>query len=195
MSKVIALTGGIGSGKTYVANIFKDLAGIPCFYSDYEAKKIMNNDDSVKSEIISIFGPNSYINNNINIEFLRKEIFNSQNKLEKINMLVHNKVKIKFKEWLNLQSSNYVLKETAILFEHNYDNDVDLSLLVTAPIKVRIERIIKRDNIPLKEIEKIIAKQWDDKKKIVLCDYFFENIIKSNTIKKVKSLIKVFSLI
>ena len=83
MSKVIALTGGIGSGKTYVANLFKDLAGIPCFYSDHEAKKIMNNDDSVKSEIISIFGPNSYINNNINIEFLRKEIFNSQNKLEK----------------------------------------------------------------------------------------------------------------
>ncbi len=195
MSKVIGLTGGIGSGKTYVANIFNEFGGIPCFNSDLEARKIMNENHFVKKEIISIFGPNSYINNNLNVEFLRKEIFNSQNKLSKINSLVHNQVKIRFKDWLNLQSSNYVLKETAILFEHNYENDLDLSLLVIAPIEVRIDRIIKRDNISLKEIEKIISNQWNDKKKLVLCDYFIENVIKSNTIKKVKTLIKFFSAI
>ncbi len=195
MSKVIGLTGGIGSGKTYVAKLFNDIAGIPCFNSDLEARKIMKDNDFIKREIISIFGPNSYINNNINVEFLRKKIFNSQNKLKKINSLVHHQVKIRFKDWLDLQNSNYVLKETAILFEHNYQNDLDLSLLVIAPIKVRIDRIIKRDKISLKEIEKIISNQWNDKKKLVFCDYFIENLIKSNTIKKVKTLIKVFSAI
>ena len=195
MSKVIALTGGIGSGKTYVASIFEKLAHIPCFYSDLEAKKIMNGNNHIKEEIISILGPESYINNKLNSEFLRNIIFYSQQKLEKINILVHDQVKINFKKWLNLQSSKYVLKETAILFEHNYDVDVDLSILVIAPLRNRIKRIIKRDNVSQKLIEKIIANQWDDKKKIHLSDYFIENKIKSNTIKKVKTFIEVFSII
>jgi dephospho-CoA kinase len=195
MSKVIALTGGIGSGKTYVASIFEKLANIPCFYSDLEAKKIMNGNNYVKEEIISILGPESYINNKLNSEFLRNMIFYSQQKLEKINILVHDQVKINFKKWLDLQSSKYVLKETAILFEHKYDVDVDLSILVIAPLQNRIERIIKRDNVSQNQIEKIIANQWDDKKKLHLSDYFIENKRKSNTIKKVKTFIDVFSII
>tara|TARA_B100001250_G_C19671726_1_gene731790 strand:+ start:222 stop:809 length:588 start_codon:yes stop_codon:yes gene_type:complete len=195
MSKVIALTGGIGSGKTYVASIFNKLASIPCFYSDLEAKKIMNENNVVKKEIISMLGTESYIDNKLNVKFLRNKIFYSQNQLKKINELVHNQVKINFKKWLNLQSSKYILKETAILFEHKYDVDVDLSILVIAPTKVRIERIIKRDNIPQKKIKKIITNQWEDKKKLHLSDYFIENLSKSNTIKKVKTLIEVFSII
>ena len=195
MTKVIALTGGIGSGKTYVASIFDNLGSIPCFCSDLEAKKIMNDDNQVKKEVISILGPESYVNNNLNHQFLRDQIFYSQNKLKKINELVHNKVKIKFKKWLDNQDSKYVLKETAILFEHNYDRDVDLSILIIAPIKLRIERIIKRDNISQNKIEKIISNQWDDKKKLHLSDYFIENINKSNTVKKVEALIEVFSVI
>jgi len=195
MTKVIALTGGIGSGKTYVASIFDNLGSIPCFCSDLEAKKIMNDDNQVKKEVISILGPESYVNNNLNHQFLRDQIFYSQNKLKKINELVHNKVKTNFKEWLNNQVSKYVLKETAILFEHNYDRDVDLSILIIAPIKLRIERIIKRDNISQNKIEKIISNQWDDKKKLHLSDYFIENINKSKTIKKVEALIEVFSVI
>ena len=195
MTKVIALTGGIGSGKTYVASIFDNLGSIPCFCSDLEAKKIMNDDNQVKKEVISILGPESYVNNNLNHQFLRDQIFYSQNKLKKINELVHNKVKTNFKKWLNNQVSKYVLKETAILFEHNYDRDVDLSILIIAPIKLRIERIIKRDNISQNKIEKIISNQWDDKKKLHLSDYFIENINKSKTIKKVEALIEVFSVI
>ena len=195
MSKVIALTGGIGSGKTYVASIFYKLGAIPCFYSDSEAKKIMNDDNLVKNEIVSILGPKSYVNNKLNTEFLRSKIFNSENKLKKINEVVHNQVKINFKKWLGLQSSKYVLKETAILFEHNYDIDVDVSVLVIAPLKVRIERIIKRDNISKNKIEKIISNQWDDKKKLHRSDYFIENLNKSNTVKKVETLIEVFSVI
>tara|TARA_B100000963_G_C22454904_1_gene592889 strand:- start:86 stop:673 length:588 start_codon:yes stop_codon:yes gene_type:complete len=195
MSKVIALTGGIGSGKTFVASIFQKLAGIPCFSSDLEAKKIMNENDYIKEEIISLLGPESFINNKLNSQFIRNKIFNSQNKLKLINDLVHKQVRINFKKWLRLQNSKYVLKETAILFEHNYHLDVGLSILVTAPIKIRIERIIKRDNVSRKKIEKIIEKQWDDKKKIHLSDYFIENISKVKTIKKVQDLIEVFSVI
>ena len=195
MSKVIALTGGIGSGKTFVASIFQKLAGIPCFSSDLEAKKIMNENNYIQEEIISLLGPESFVNNKLNSQFIRNKIFNSQNKLKLINDLVHKQVRINFKKWLRLQNSKYVLKETAILFEHNYHLDVGLSILVTAPIKIRIERIIKRDNVSRKKIEKIIENQWDDKKKINLSDYFIENISKVKTIKKVQDLIEVFSVI
>ena len=193
MSKVIALTGGIGSGKTYVASIFHKLAGIPCFYSDLEAKKIMNEDGSIKKEIVSILGPESFINNKLNSEFLRNKIFSSQYKLKLINDLVHEEVRSNFQKWLSLQTSKYILKESAILFEHKYHLDVDLSLLVVAPINIRIERIIKRDSISEKQIEKIVENQWDDRKKLHLSDYFIENLNKIHTEKKVKELIKVFS--
>ena len=195
MSKVIALTGGIGSGKTFVASIFQKLADIPCFSSDLEAKKIMNENDYIKEEIISLLGPESFVNNKLNSQFIRNKIFNSQNKLKLINDLVHKQVRINFKKWLREQNSKYVLKETAILFEHNYHLDVGLSILVTAPIKIRIERIIKRDNVSRKKIEKIIENQWNDEKKIHLSDYFIENISKVKTIKKVQDLIEVFSVI
>ena len=193
MSKVIALTGGIGSGKTYVASIFHKLAGIPCFYSDLEAKKIMNENGCIKKEIVSILGPESFINNKLNSEFLRNKIFSSQYKLKLINDLVHEEVRSNFQKWLSLQTSKYILKESAILFEHKYHLDVDLSLLVIAPINIRIERIVKRDSISEKQIEKIVENQWDDRKKLHLSDYFIENLNKIHTVKKVKELIKVFS--
>lgn len=193
MPKVIALTGGIGSGKTFVSSIFNKLNKVPCFYSDFEAKKIMNENQLIKKQIISILGPESYIGDKLNNEYLRKKIFYSQNKLNMINKLVHNQIKINFRKWLSNQNSKYVLKETAILFEHNFQFEVDLTLLVTAPLKVRIERIIKRDNISKKTIEKIIENQWADNKKIHLSDFFIENLNKSNTIKKVKNLIDIFS--
>ena len=193
MPKVIALTGGIGSGKTFVSSIFNKLNKVPCFYSDFEAKKIMNENQLIKKQIISILGPESYIGDKLNNEYLRKKIFYSQNKLNMMNKLVHNQVKINFRKWLSNQNSKYVLKETAILFEHNFQFEVDLTLLVTAPRKVRIERIIKRDNISKKTIEKIIENQWADNKKIHLSDFFIENLNKSNTIKKVKNLVDIFS--
>jgi len=193
MPKVIALTGGIGSGKTFVSSIFNKLNKVPCFYSDFEAKKIMNENQLIKKQIISILGPESYIGDKLNNEYLRKKIFYSQNKLNMMNKLVHNQVKINFRKWLSNQNSKYVLKETAILFEHNFQFEVDLTLLVTAPLKVRIERIIKRDNISKKTIEKIIENQWADNKKIHLSDFFIENLNKSNTIKKVKNLVDIFS--
>ena len=192
MPKVIALTGGIGSGKTFVSSIFNKLNKVPCFYSDFEAKKIMNENQLIKKQIISILGPESYIGDKLNNEYLRKKIFYSQNKLNMMNKLVHNQVKINFRKWLSNQNSKYVLKETAILFEHNFQYEVDLTLLVTAPLKVRIERIIKRDNISKKTIEKIIENQWADNKKIHLSDFFIENLNKSNTIKKVKNLVDIF---
>ena len=193
MPKVIALTGGIGSGKTFVSSIVNKLNKVPCFYSDFEAKKIMNENQLIKKQIISILGPESYIGDKLNNEYLRKKIFYSQNKLNMMNKLVHNQVKINFRKWLSNQNSKYVLKETAILFEHNFQFEVDLTLLVTAPLKVRIERIIKRDNISKKTIEKIIENQWADNKKIHLSDFFIENLNKSNTIKKVKNLVDIFS--
>lgn len=195
MSKVIAITGGIGAGKTYVSSIFNKHSGIPCFNSDLEAKKIMNNSSFIKKKIISIIGPDSYIDNKLNTKFLRYQIFSSKKKLKKINELIHNEVNVSFKNWLINQTSRYVLMETAILFEHKLQNKVDLSILVTAPMKLRLERIYKRDNISKKIIDKIIENQWNDKKKLGLCDYFIENIDKKRTISEIKKLIKVFAII
>ena len=195
MSKVIAITGGIGAGKTYVSSIFNKHSGIPCFNSDLEAKKIMNNSSFIKKKIISIIGPDSYIDNKLNTKFLRYQIFSSKKKLKKINELIHNEVNVSFKNWLINQTSRYVLMETAILFEHKLQNKVDLSILVTVPMKLRLERIYKRDNISKKIIDKIIENQWNDKKKLGLCDYFIENIDKKRTISEIKKLIKVFAII
>jgi len=153
----------------------------------------MNENGCIKKEIVSILGPESFINNKLNSEFLRNKIFSSQYKLKLINDLVHEEVRSNFQKWLSLQTSKYILKESAILFEHKYHLDVDLSLLVVAPINIRIERIIKRDSISEKQIEKIVENQWDDRKKLHLCDYFIENLNKIDTEKKVKELIKVFS--
>ena len=116
--KIIGLTGGIGSGKTTVSNMFRDL-GIPVYIADDEAKKLMNTSKVIRRKLIELFGAKAYENNELNRTYIASKIFNDDSYLKKMNAIIHPSVAVHFKKWLQKQTAKYVIKEAAIIFEHN----------------------------------------------------------------------------
>jgi dephospho-CoA kinase len=171
----IGLTGGIGAGKSIIAKAFNAL-GIPIYYADYEAKQILNS-ESVQEELVDIFGENIISEGMVNRKKLSAIVFNSEQHLDKLNALIHPKVRTHFSEWLENNESNspYVLQEAAILFETGSYKLFDKTILVIADQETRIQRICERDNMRRAEAEARLSKQWMDAKKIPLADYVINN--------------------
>lgn len=186
---VVGLTGGIGSGKTTVAEKFKAL-GIPIYIADIEAKKLMNSSKIIKRKLKNIFGEEAYINDELNRPFIAREIFNNKDLLNKMNAIVHPKVRRHFERWLNKQTSLYVIKESAILFENNLQEQCDFTILVTAPKDVRISRLLDRDNTTIEKIEAIMRTQLSDEEKIKLSDFVITNTTLENTYEQVETIHK-----
>lgn len=184
---IIGLTGGIGSGKTTVAKIFKSL-GVPVYIADKEAKKLMRRSKVIKRELVELFGDNAYVNGKLNKPFIAKIIFNDKAYLEEMNAIVHPKVAKHFNKWLLKQKASYVIKEVAILFENGGHKNCDLVITVTAPKAIKMERLLKRDDTTREKIQAIMDNQWSDAKKIELSDYVIENIDIDNTISQVEKL-------
>lgn len=186
MSKkiIIGLTGGIGAGKTTVAEIFAIL-GIPIFNADTEAKKIMNSDPELKNKIIFIFGNESYKNGSLNRRFLADKVFNNSLLLDKLNNIVHPAVQSHFQTWLREQNSRFVIKEAAILFESGSYKDCDYTVLVTAPLDLRVSRVCKRDSVQENQVLQRIKNQLDDAEKVSLSDYTIVNDGKNSLLKQV----------
>ena len=172
--KIIGLTGGIGSGKSIVAMVFKNL-GIPVYNSDIEAKKLNNESKIIIDGLKERFGEEIYINNLLAKRKLADLIFNNKENLEFVNSLIHPVVKEHFCNWLNNQEAAFVIKESAILFEAGINNDVDKIISVTAPKDVRIERIQKRDQLSLIEIEARMSNQIKDKERYERSDFIINN--------------------
>lgn len=172
--KVLGLTGGIGSGKTTVARFFKEL-GVPVYIADDEAKKLMNSDPEVQKKIKEIFGEEAYKNGFLDRKFLATKVFKDKNLLEQLNSIVHPAVGKHFLKWKQRQHSEYVVYEAAILFEKGGYKKCDYNLLITAPLEVRVERLIARDRTTRKEIEARMNNQWPDEKKASLADFIIEN--------------------
>ena len=172
--KVLGLTGGIGSGKTTVANIFREL-GVPVYIADDEAKKLLNSDAGLKKEIIALFGDEAYQNGILNRKYIANRVFGSKELLEKLNAIVHPAVGKNFDQWKEDQPSDYVVYEAAILFEKGGYKKCDKNLLITAPREVRIQRIISRDRATPAEIEARMNNQWPDEKKAELADFIINN--------------------
>lgn len=172
--KVIGLTGGIGSGKTTVSNMFKEL-GIPVYIADIEAKKLMNTSKFVKNKLIGLFGPKAYENNELNKSFIATKIFNDESYLKKMNAIIHPKVAIHFKKWLQMQTTPYVIKEAAIIFEHNMQAQYDAIITVIADENVRIDRILKRDKTTKDKILAIMKHQLSDEEKTKMSDFVIVN--------------------
>lgn len=172
--KIVGLTGGIGSGKTTVAKQFQAL-GIPVYIADEEAKKLMNRSKIIKRKLIALFGDEAYKDNTLNRPFLADKIFNNAENLEKMNAVVHPKVASHFKNWVKKQTTPYVLKESAILFENGAYKDCDLIITVTAPLELRKKRLLKRDNTTLEKIQAIINNQWSDESKISKSHFVITN--------------------
>lgn len=161
---IVGLTGGIGSGKSTAAKMFEEL-GVPVYNSDLEAKKLMSTSVSVKEKIVSLLGASAYEEGVLNREYIAKKVFASASLLQQLNEIVHPAVRLHFLEWTNKQENNYVIQESAIIFENNNQDFYDYIILVTAPIEVRIERILKRDNTTRENILSRIGSQWTDEKK------------------------------
>ena len=185
----VGLTGGIGSGKTTVANFFSEL-GIPVYNADFEAKRIMNSSALVKKKLIKAFGKEAYIKGKLNSTFLASIVFSDKSKLDIINNIIHPEVGKDFLSWVKKQEAPYVIEESAILFENDLIGHFDYIITVTAPVEVRINRIIKRDQSSKEEILLRMSSQWDDKKKIELSDYIIHNIELNDTKRQVQKLHK-----
>ncbi len=172
--KIIGLTGGIGSGKTSVAKILEE-KGFPVYYSDDEAKNIVNKDPILKEKIIGLLGNGAYSDGVYNRKYVAEKVFNNSELLEKLNHLIHPAVRIDFEKWVASQNSEFVFKETALLFELKLNQQCYKSLLITADDNLRIKRTMDRDNKTYREVEAIILKQMPEKEKCKLADYIIYN--------------------
>ena len=185
---VVGLTGGIGSGKTTVAKMFRAL-GVPIYIADEEAKNLMNRSKVIKKKLIGLFGKNAYVDNELNRSFIADIIFKNKALLNEMNAIVHPKVKTHFKKWVSKQSAPYVIKEVAILFENSGYKTCDYIITVTAPKDLKMVRLLKRDpNTTKEKIEAIMANQWTDEAKTKLSHFTIENINLEKTKEKVEKI-------
>jgi dephospho-CoA kinase len=187
----IGLTGGIGSGKSTVARIFKVL-GIPVYNADDEAKRLMTENANLHNHIISAFGPESYTDGVLNRKYLSAQVFNNSEKLNQLNSLVHPVTLKDADEWMKKQKAPYVIKEAALIFESGSQKMLDYVIGVKAPLALRIERTMERDNITSGEVESRINLQMNEDKKLSLCDHIIINDEKQMLIPQVLALHEKF---
>ena len=172
--KIVGLTGGIGSGKSTVLKQFEDL-GIKTYSADKAAKKLINSDEDLIESIKGLFGDNIYNNNILDTIKLSKIVFQDSHKLESLNSIVHPAVAKDFKSFIKTNNGNYIVKEVAIIFETNTEDNYDKIILVRAPIEDRIKRVVLRDNITKDDVIRRVNNQIDDSTIIDKCDYIIDN--------------------
>jgi len=173
--KKIGITGGIGSGKSTVAGVFRGL-GVPVFSSDDVARNLQNENDTVRKNIQKIFGKDIYVDGKLNRAKLASVVFTDKNKLEKLNSIVHPAVWDAFQEFLEEnKSAKYILKEAAILYEIGDHKELDGMIVVTAPEKVRIQRVMMRDGISEEAVLARLKNQWTEEEKVKRADFLISN--------------------
>lgn len=189
----IGITGGIGSGKTLVSQMFH-LLGIPVYNADERAKWILANDKEVKEKIKEIFGTKAYQNEKLNRSYISQEVFNDQTKLNFLNDAVHPRVASDFQEWLEDKSAYpYILKEAALLYEAGTYKSLDKIITVFSPLELRMERLLERDPHRTEEdIKHIIEKQMDENEKVKRADHVVFNDEKNMIIPQVLQLDETF---
>jgi len=185
--KIVGLTGGIGSGKTTVATMFENL-GVPVYIADVEAKKLTNSSKIIRRKLIELLGEDAYGTNGLNSAYVANCIFNNAELLQRVNQIIHPKVKTHFKRWVKKQKGPYCIKEAAILFENGSFKDCDYTILITAPMDVKMKRLLQRDNTTEEAIRSRMKNQWDDTKKSKLANSIIENIELDKTKKAVLTL-------
>lgn len=173
--KTIGITGGIGSGKTLVCQVFSSL-GVPVFNSDSVAKDLMNNFDDLINKIISLFGEKAYKSNKLNRAYISQIVFNDKEKLNALNTLVHPRVRESFNIWSQRHDNKpYVLNEAALLIESGAHKVLDAIIYINAPEKIRISRVMIRDNCNETDVRNRIRNQWSDDQKIKHCKWIINN--------------------
>lgn len=163
--RIVGLTGGIGSGKSTVARMFESL-GVPVYYSDDEAKQLMNTSDYIKERLIDVFGKRCFENGKLNRPYIAGLVFNDKEKLKQLNSIVHPEVKRNFKYWLMNQNVPYVIQENPLIFENKNQGDFDFVITVTAPEKIRVQRVMERDGLSEGQVLDRVKNQLEDQLKV-----------------------------
>ena len=158
MKKRIAIIGGIGSGKSVVSQILR-VMGFPVYDCDAEAKRLMDNSQKIKSRIVDAFGEESLLNGQLNRPYLATMVFGFPENLKKLNGIVHPEVHADFEQWVAECNAGAVFVETAILFESGMDAFVDEIWLVDAPEDIRVARVVKRNGLPVEQVQARIRSQ------------------------------------
>ena len=188
MTIKVGITGGIGSGKSTICRIFRIL-GAPVFVADDVAKNLMNSNNEIIEQLIKEFGREIYSENRaLNRKKLAEIIFNDNFQREKVNNIIHPAVRAEFVNWTNTQNSPYIIHEAAILFESGFYKMMDFTILITAPEEIRIERVMKRDNVDTKTVRERISKQWADDEKRELASFEMVNDNKNLIIPEILKL-------
>ena len=175
MMTTVGLTGGIGSGKTTIANLFATEFAIPIYIADTKAKELIAQDTHLQQEIKALLGEEAFVEGKYNTAFVASIVFSTPKKLQALNQLIHPYVQQDFERWREEQHSPYVIKESAILFESGSYKDCDYIITVTAPLEERIRRVMLRDKIDRKTVEKRIKNQWNDENRIKLSTFVVDN--------------------
>ncbi|HSZ25204.1 MAG TPA: dephospho-CoA kinase [Cytophagaceae bacterium] len=189
----IGITGGIGTGKTLVSKIFA-VFGIPVYDADSRAKWISNEHPDVKKEITDFFGEEAYLDGKFNTRFIVRMIVNDHAKVEKLNSIVHPRVGQDFLEWVKQHNSYpYIIKEAALLFESESYLSLNKTIVVTAPLELRIQRVLLRDaQRTLEEIKGIIDKQMPEEEKLKKADFIVHNDEQQLLLPQIVALDKLF---
>lgn len=186
---IIGLTGGIGSGKSTIAEVF-DVLKIPVFNSDIEAKQLYSHPE-IKQQIIKLFGNVYNQQNQLDKKALANIVFNDDEKLKQLNNIIHPAVKTLFETWVNKNNQTPILiKEAAILIESGAAKQVDKIIVVTAPEKERIKRVMQRDNVSEKEVIARMRKQLPEEKLITHADFIIKNDNQHLVIPQILDIVK-----
>ncbi len=193
MTRIIGLTGGIGSGKSTVANYIAS-KGIPVYIADEEAKKLMDSKVIIK-KIQAIFEESILTNEgNLDRKKIASIVFNSPEKLVELNNIVHPEVKKHFTNWVKKQKNHpFVVKEVAILFETKGNLACDKVIMITAPEEIRIERAMKRDNVDRESVLNRIKNQLPEAEKIKMSDFVVSNTVLQNTFTEIDKILKILT--
>jgi len=193
----MGITGGIGSGKTLVCSILEKL-GVSVYYADASARRLMETDTGLREAIVALFGQRAFGEDGLNRKFLADAVFGDDDRLSRLNRLVHPVVREDFFRWETLQGgSPYVVEEAAILFESGASELMDLSVLVYAPEELRISRVIERDRVEREVVLKRMGHQIGEEEKMRMAGHIIYNDgsqmllpqvidLHINTIKRIK---------
>ena len=191
--KRIGITGGIGAGKSLVAEIIKAM-GYPVYNSDERAKELTESNPKIKEALIHLFGEEIYQNDKLNKFALAQAIFSNESLREKVNALIHPIVREDFNLWALAQNNSLVFNESAILFETGSFKNFDAIILVYAPKELRIKRIMKRDNCSENEVLKRMNSQFSDEEKYQLTEFRVLNDEQTPLLVQVEKIILNLSL-
>lgn len=193
MTKIIGLTGGIGSGKTTIAKYIA-AKGIPVFISDDVAKKVLEQ-SNIQNAIKESFGDSVFDNNGVNRKALSEQVFSNPEKLKALNAIIHPEVKKQFSDWLKLNSNQpFVVKEAAILFESGSYKDCDYIISVVAPEEIRIARVLQRDSTSIAEVKLRIKNQWTDNQRVEKSDFIITNTSLEYAYSQIDKIFKILNI-